>query len=124
MWNFFVEGGWGMWPVTVFGLITVWAAGRYAHDLQPFRLRFTLVMAVVVIISAFNAVITGMEMVLWYVEDRARTPDEDFARTLVTGIKEASRAAPLAGVLLTLAAVLVAVGIYRAGRREMSKSKA
>jgi len=77
-----------------------------------------------VIISGFNAVVTGMEMVFWYIEDRARTPDADFGRTLVTGLKEASRAAPLAGVLLTLAAILVAVGIYRAGLRELPPAKA
>ena len=38
----FREGGWGMYPVTVFGLMLIWAAGRYARDLQPARLRFSV----------------------------------------------------------------------------------
>jgi hypothetical protein len=121
--SLFIEGGWGMYPVLVFGLMLLWASGRYAHDLQPARLRFSVAMAVVVIISAFNAMLTAVAATLWYVQDPVRTPDAEFARTLVTGLKESSRAGALGGVLLTLAAVLVAVGVYRAGRRELAKAK-
>lgn len=123
MWQYFVEGGWGMYPTTVFGLVLLWAAGRYAWDLQPARLRFSVAMAIVVLVSAFNSVLTAVQATLWYVTDPARTPDAGFARTLATGLKESIGPGALGGLVLTLAAVLVAVGVYRSGRKELAKAK-
>ena len=40
MLEFFHEGGWGMYPVLVLGLMLMVSAARYALDGEPVRLRF------------------------------------------------------------------------------------
>jgi hypothetical protein len=38
--DFFVEGGWSIYPVLLVGLILLASSGRYAIDLEPIRSRF------------------------------------------------------------------------------------
>jgi hypothetical protein len=45
--------------------------------------------------------------------------DQHFVRSLMTGLMESTRPAYLGGALLAIALVLVAVGEYRSGHREM-----
>ncbi|MBI4703791.1 MAG: hypothetical protein HY744_21995 [Deltaproteobacteria bacterium] len=119
MFQFFIEGGWGTWPTLVFGLVLLWAAGRYAWDGAPPRLRFAVAMAVVEAVTCVHAVLSGLATVSWYLEDPKRAPDAQLVRILMTGIKESSRSGMLGGTFLLLASVLVAIGVYRTGRREV-----
>lgn len=119
MMQLFVEGGWGMFPVLIFGLVTMYAAGRYAYDGEPVRLRFVVAMSVVLIVSMAHSMLTNVAAVFSYLQDPERAPDGELARILFTGLMESTRPGALGGALLVLALVLVAVGVYRSGRKEL-----
>jgi hypothetical protein len=114
--NFFVEGGWGMYPVLVMGLLLVWAGFRYAQDGEPVRLRFIGALSLALIVTMVHATWTCVAMVLRFLES---VPDAEFRRTLMTGLMESTRPIFLGGALLSLALTLVAVGAYRSGEREL-----
>ncbi len=119
MMQLFVEGGWGMFPVLIFGLVTMYAAGRYAIDGEAVRLRFVAAMSVVLVASMVHSMLTNVAAVFWYLQDPERAPDGELARILFTGLMESTRPGALGGALLVLALVLVAVGVYRSGRKEL-----
>lgn len=124
MLEFFREGGWGMYPVLVFGLVMLATAARYAWDFEPARLRFVVATAMVVIVSTAHAMLTDLAQVLWYVSEPERVPDAALTRTIITGLMESTRPGGLGGALLSLALVLVAIGVYRGGRRELRAAAA
>jgi hypothetical protein len=113
---FFLEGGWGMFPVLVTGLLLVWAAVWYAIDSEPVRLRFIAALGLALIVMMLHATWTCLAAVFHFLQT---VPDAQFRATLVTGLMESTRPATLGGALLSLALILVAVGAYRSGRREI-----
>lgn len=116
--DFFVEGGFGMWPVLVFGMVTLGAAGRFAWRPAIKQLGFLGAMALTTIGAIFNATWTDVASVLQYLTDKAPLPDMEFRTRLVAGLMESTRPATLGGILLTLACLLLAVGALRANRAE------
>ena len=114
--RFFVEGGWGMYPVLVMGLMLVWAAVRYAVDTEPARLRFIGALALALTVTMVHATWTCFAAVFAYLQ---HAPTEPFAKTLMTGLMESTRPATLGGALLVIALILVAVGAYRSSQREL-----
>lgn len=121
--QFFVEGGWAMYPVLVFGLVLLVSAGRYAWDLEPARLRFGVVMSVLLVVTMTHATLTNVASVFWYVQDPARAPDDRLARIVFEGLMESTRPAALGSAMLTFALVLIAVGVYRGGRIELRAAR-
>lgn len=113
--DFIKEGGWGMWPVMLLGLAVVAAAFRYASRPEAPWLRFVAALWLTLLVVTVHAVITDLAAVFHYLEDATRVPDAQFARVLVTGLKESSRPAGLGGIFLTLAPLIIAVGFYRGG---------
>jgi hypothetical protein len=114
--RFFIEGGWGMYPVLVMGLMLVWASLRYAIDTEPVRLRFIGAIALALAVTMVHATWTCIAAVFHYLE---QSPGDNFARTLMTGLMESTRPATLGGALLVIALILVAVGAYRSTQREL-----
>jgi hypothetical protein len=114
--RFFVEGGWGMYPVLVMGLMLVWAAARYAIDTEPVRLRFIGALALALVVTMGHATWTCMAAVFHYLE---QSSDEPLVRSLMTGLMESTRPATLGGALLAIGLILVAVGTYRSSQREL-----
>jgi hypothetical protein len=57
--------------------------------------------------------VTDVAAVFGFLQDPARAPDAQFARRLVTGLKESTRPAAVGGIFLTLVPLLAAVGVYR-----------
>jgi len=113
--RFFIEGGWGMYPVLVMGLIAVWASARYAIDTEPVRLRFIAAISLALVVTMAHATWTCFAAVFHYLQQS----HEPLARTLMTGLMESTRPATLGGALLVIALVLVAVGAYRSTQREL-----
>ncbi|MBN2572956.1 MAG: hypothetical protein JXP73_00185 [Deltaproteobacteria bacterium] len=114
--RFFIEGGWGMYPVLVMGLMLVWAAARYAIDTEPLRLRFITAIALALVVTMVHATWTCIAAVFHYLQ---QTPQVPFAQTLMTGLMESTRPATLGGALLVIALVLVSIGAYRSAQREL-----
>jgi hypothetical protein len=121
MLEFFIEGGWGMWPVSVFGLVMLGSAARYAWDIEPTRLRFVIAMGVLLVCTMVHATLTDLAAVFSCVSDPVRAPADEVGRILFIGLKESTRPGVLGGAFLTLSLVMVAVGVYRDGRRELSQ---
>jgi len=112
---FMREGGWGMWPVLLLGLVSLASAGRYMARPERHCLPFVAALWVTLVVVVVHATVTDVAAVFRYLEDPARAPDGQVARLLVAGLKESTRPAALGGIFLTLVPLLVAAGMYRAG---------
>jgi hypothetical protein len=111
--DFMREGGWGMWPVLLLGLVALASATRYAIRPERLCLRFVAVLWVTLLTAVVHATVTDLAAVFRYFEDPVRAPDAQIARLLLTGLKESTRPAALGGIFLTLVPLLAAVGVYR-----------
>ena len=114
--HFFVEGGWGMFPVLIVGLVVLYASIRYLVDGEPVRLRFILALSLAQLALVIQASVADVAAVMNALN---HAPPEVFSRLLVAGLKESTRPALLGFGLLSLSLILVAVGVYRVGQREL-----
>ena len=111
--EFMREGGWGMWPVMLIGLMALASASRYAIRPERLGLRFVAVLWLTLLAAVIHATVTDLAAVFRYFEDPVRAPSSEMARTLLIGLKESTRPAALGGIFLTLVPLLAAVGVYR-----------
>ena len=111
--EFMREGGWGMYPVLVIGLVALASATRYAIRPERLCLRFVAVLWLTLLAAVVHATVTDLAAVFRYFEDPVRAPDAEMARTLLLGLKESTRPAALGGIFLTLVPLLAAAGVYR-----------
>jgi hypothetical protein len=111
--EFMREGGWGMWPVLLLGLVSLASATRYAIRPERLCLRFVAVLWVTLLAAVVHATVTDLAAVFRYFEDPVRAPDSQIVRLLLTGLKESTRPAALGGIFLTLVPLLAATGVYR-----------
>ena len=116
--QFMIEGGFGMWPVLVFGLVALGAATRYAWKPERPRLGFVVGMVLTVVSATIHATWTDVGAVFRYLESRDRASDADFWRIFMEGMKESTRPGALAGIFVTLALLAISVGLHRESRRE------
>lgn len=119
MLNLFAEGGWGMFPVLVFGLVLAVSAGRYAWEPATARLRFIVAMSVLLVTAIGHAMLMDVAAVFSFVQNPELAADDQLTRIVFTGLMESTRPGALGGALLVLALVLVSVGVYRDGRKEL-----
>jgi hypothetical protein len=120
-WENWQDGGWGMWPILVFGTLAIVAAARFAWRGEHGLTGFVRWMALTTISSAVLGFSTGMHKVLDAVlghnpKFEAPTGAElaDFrTMILLEGTKEASNCLTFALILLTVTCLLVAVGYRR-----------
>jgi hypothetical protein len=111
--EFMTEGGWGMWPVLLLGLVTLASAVRYAARPERGCIPFIAALWVTLVVIVAHATVTDVAAVFHYLEDPVRAPEGQVVRLLVGGLKESTRPAALGGIFLTLVPLIVAVGIYR-----------
>jgi hypothetical protein len=118
--DFFIEGGLGMFPVLIIGLILLLAAVRYMIDTEPVRLRLIAMLSLALLTAVALAVTLDVSKVLQFA---SRIQPERVRALIIDGLGESSRPAVLGLGLLALALDLVAIGVYRAGRRELKAAK-
>ncbi|MCC6521412.1 MAG: hypothetical protein IT373_02000 [Polyangiaceae bacterium] len=121
--DFFQEGGWGMWPILIVGLVLVGVAVRFAVDREPVRLRVIVALGVTLVVLAAHATWMDLGTVFWALGDGNRFPAEDVPQVLLQGLKESTRPGTLGLGLLAIALVIVAIGVYREGRRELRAAR-
>lgn len=114
--DFFVEGGFGMWPILALGMITVGAALQFARRPELVKLRFIAAMGLTTLVATVHATWIALGAVFSYLSDPAKVPDGELSRVLVVGLMESTRPGSFGGLLLALACLLSAVGVLRAGR--------
>ena len=111
--EFMREGGWGMWPILLLGLVTLASAIRYAARPERLCLPFVAALWVTLVVAVVHASVTDLAAVFGYFQESDRSPDAQIPRLLLVGLKESTRPAALGGIFLTLVPLLVAVAIYR-----------
>jgi hypothetical protein len=111
--EFMREGGWGMYPILLIGIVALASATRYAIRPERLCLRFVAVLWVTLLAAVVHATVTDLSAVFRYFDDPARAPDDQIVRMLFVGLKESTRPAVLGGIFLTLVPLLAAAGIYR-----------
>ncbi len=116
--EFFKEGGWGMWPILILSLVTVGAAARFAAKPNRRQIGFLGAMALATLVSIFHATWTDIGSVFGALSDESVVKEADMSRVLAMGLKESTRPGAMGGTFLTLAAILVAVGMLRLDRDE------
>lgn len=103
------EGGWGMYPTLLFGLLLVGVALGHARNPQPKRVPLMLSLGVLTLLTGALGFVTGLIATARYVAD---APPTD-RWLLVVGLGESLHNLSLALVLSTIAAALASVGAFR-----------
>lgn len=111
--SFMNEGGWSMWPILIFGAVCLGSAAHFALRPSGARLARVGAMWITVLAAVVHGTLTDVAAVFHGLEDPERFPDPVVVRALFVGLKESTRPGGLGGIFLTLAALLVAVGLYR-----------
>lgn len=112
--EFFKEGGWGMWAILFLGLGLLVSAGRFAVKPERRHLGFLGGMALSTIFATLYALSTDLGTVFGVLAGD-RFPDDQLVRVLLQGLKESSRPVTFGSMILTVAALLFAAGMARAG---------
>ena len=120
MMHFFIEGGFGMFPVLVVGLILLYASLRYLLDGEPIRLRFILLLSLAQLALIAQASVANVSHVFHGV---SRAKPHVASVMLLQGLKESTRPAFLGLGLLALALIRLAIGAYRVGVRELRAAR-
>jgi hypothetical protein len=111
--EFMAEGGWGMWPILLFGVLALVVGARFATTPARSGLRFVAVLWVTLLAAVVHATVTDLAAVFHHFELVPPAPDDRIVMMLFIGLKESTRPAALGGVFLTLVPLCVAVGVYR-----------
>ena len=109
--EFMREGGWGMWPVMLLGLVALASATRYAIRPERLCLRFVALLWLTLLVAVVHASVTDVAAVFRLFRGsgpRARQPDRAHALRGPQGVDAPRRAG---GIFLTL------VPLPRRGRR-------
>ncbi|WP_394850519.1 hypothetical protein LZC95_24065 [Pendulispora brunnea] len=113
--DFFREGGWGMWTILVFGMVTLGAALRFAYSPGRKTLPFIITMSITVLATTAHATWSDLAAVFAtlarFIEE-GKGADE-LRMILYEGLKECTRPGCFAGLFLTLSWLLVSVGMLR-----------
>jgi hypothetical protein len=111
--EFFKEGGWGMWPILIFGVTLLGAVIRFAAKPERRRIPFVAAMWLTTLVSTVHATWMDFGAVFHTMSDPQRVPDAMMSRVLMDGLMESTRPGTFGGAVLTLACVLFAVGLLR-----------
>ena len=114
LWELWQEGGWGMYPTLILGLITLAAAARFAWTPERKQLGFIAAIWATTLAQIVHATwmdFAAVSRALVEVDPDIRT------KVMFEGFKECTRPGILGGVLLILALVFVSIGLNRAAQR-------
>jgi hypothetical protein len=113
LWEFINEGGWGMYPTLIFGLITATTAARFAWTPERKRLGFIAGMWATTLVQIAHATWTDFAAVFRVLSGDA-IPREQLVRVLFEGLKECTRPGILGGLFLVASILFVSIGTQRA----------
>lgn len=111
-------GGFGMWVVLLFGLITLFTAGRFAFKPREDAVGILRAMSAATVFSVLSALSSNLAAVFWKVpntEEWAKSPDMPLI--VMTGLAESLTPCMLGFTMLGLAWLMTAVGYRRIGSK-------
>jgi hypothetical protein len=108
------EGGFPMWFLLLFGLLALLCAGRFAQRPQPRYLRLTMALGAATAWTTLTASFAAFGAVGHHALDYQRLhPGTTLPEVLLMGMAESMSPGILGCTLLSLSALLVAVGFFR-----------
>jgi hypothetical protein len=114
MQTLFMEGGFPMWFLLVFGLGTLALAGRFAWAPLRRTLRITLALGAATFFTTWTGVASAFATVGHNaVKFHQAHPDLAFVEVVLQGAAESLAPAILGFTMLSLAGLLVALGFHR-----------
>ena len=111
--NFYVEGGWGMYPVTIFGLAFIAACARYAFRPERRYARLAAVLGLVTVAAGVLGTTTGFCATFLYLQKVEHAQQFEIA---ALGMQESLHNTTLSLVLGILGSLGAAVGVLRERR--------
>ena len=117
----FIAGGWAMWFVLAFGLLAISGAGRFAFGGVASLDRFSRWMMVTTLLTAVFGFTTGMIRTASISVERATDHAARMA-LIVEGTGEALHNISMGLLLVTLTALLLAIGHRRHGTPDAANS--
>lgn len=110
----FLEGGFPIWFLLLFGTLALIAAGRFAFHPEPGRLRLTAALGLATLFTVLTALGADLAMVGHQAPSYlARHPEEALAGVLLQGFAESMSPVILGFTMLTVVALFIALGCYR-----------
>jgi len=114
MLTFMQAGGFPMWIILVFGLITLVAAGRFAYRPAEVDLGFLRAMTAATVFAALTGVTAALGAVFTQVPNHPEwSKSPDLVLIVMTGLGESTAPLSLGFAIVSLAWVLTAVGTRR-----------
>ena len=114
----FILGGLGMYPILATSIIIIVASIRYAIDGEPIRLRFITATAIAMIVMMLFWTVCDVVIMLTAMHGSHMTGERSQV-ALAEGISAVLNQWGLGLLSMTLAAIAVAIGAYRAGARQL-----
>ncbi|MFO0675704.1 MAG: hypothetical protein U0169_04175 [Polyangiaceae bacterium] len=115
----FRDGGWGMWPILVFGLLAIVTAFQFAVRGDTKVLRFVESLAKCVLFASVTGFVTGLIATSRYFQTHEHPGDEGI-RILVQGTAESANDLAFGFAMLTVIHLVLAVGKRRYDARGTS----
>jgi len=112
------EGGWPIWFTLLFGLITLAGAARFAISARRKHLGFVLGLAAATLFSTLNGVVADLAAVGHHMNQRWDELSPNLVPALLQGFAESMSPGILGFTLLSLAALICAVGLSRTAKLE------
>jgi len=109
----FRDGGWGMFPTLIFGLLLLGASVRYAVKPEARWVPLQLALGVLTLTSGMLGFVTGVITTTRHLE---QLPTERIGLIGAIGVGESLNNASLALLLMMIAALLTSVGAVRLTR--------
>lgn len=114
----FQEGGWGMWPISLFGLLALGLALRHAIAPKPTLLPLILGLGTATLFAGLLGVTMGIITTIHYAVDGAKHhPHLDLPRLVLLGTAESLQNVMLALIFAVMIALASGIGSYRARDR-------
>jgi hypothetical protein len=114
--EFFRDGGWGMYPLALFGVVLLGASVRFAWTPERRRLGFIFGMWATTLVQILHATWTDFAAVAHALQSE-EIPEPMVMRIFFEGFKESTRPGMFGGVFLILALLFVSIGLHRASAR-------
>jgi hypothetical protein len=119
MFTAFLLGGFGMYPILVTGLILIVASVRYAIDTEPIRLRFIMATAVAMLAIMLFWTVLDIILMLKAMYDPSEAAGKELRDAFAHGLSAVLNQWALGLLDMTVASIVVAIGVYRSGRRQL-----
>jgi hypothetical protein len=114
MLTLFQEGGFPMWFLLAFGVMTLVSAARFAARPEPSRLRLAGALGLATLFTTLTAICADLAAVGHHVSNYlSRHPELSLSSALLQGAAEAMSPAIVGFTVMSLASLVVALGFYR-----------